>query len=1482
MDRKNYTFDASRVINYLPSVWGRNYEDRAVLEKLYAAFARITEADYATVFQVDDAKDLSTLPAYVYYPVVYEKFEDWQSYGTEHAHTKVEIAFDPDAVVTRAGEEYYVVRVPDLYLRGDVQVYSDTRLIPSNCYIIELAPYIEWLGSPLVSTEIDGSTIYLHKDRLDSFLTTVPLSLQESNRAASSPSAAIDRIIIHTLKTAKPFRFVADGATSEYELTGFDDATTLVTADTRVILESVVADNLFTYTSTLDSASEIRVYTIRPVSVVGFSSGAVVKLYFQDGASLYTVKAQIIAGQSSFTVRFNSSATLTGIQLLINFELGRDLVELDTWGLTLKGSNVFFPGARVRVTDDTGVQSFVIDRIQNSLRFEREVDLDSLRISFLGVNILESGVQAGSIKFNGTPTNGVHVLVDATIANAHVHEHYQTVVEAPSPSDVNTIVLPQAAPMVIDPLSAGLSSEFFPLRVYLDGQLLPSSYYTILDSITIECSTFLENGTVVDVHYLNQEELIQHRHVVLSQTVPDDVTVQYAFDMAADVDTAYYLEGYLDGYNYQNTTNLYVKNSRFANFAEGVVTGGQVTLYGTTKSYKYWHQLSDRTETKYQYIGSLIRADWFQDGLDLPTHALAWNSNFTILVEDGQRLLQSNYSIEDGWFLEAQVDERTAQQAWGELAGLIRESSTTYNKVLAAAYAGYRSGSYVGALENFASVLLGSEYLPSAGISRGITNTETGSAADIELLDKTRVQLPIDMDEPDRLLPAPRVMPRFHAINKYVSVIDKDLSSIPYLPWMAEEVSDFRFSKRLDSRASDVTVGYPYSYDPFSAILTDYSIDYTKEEVWAGDLIKIVLDDSAGTDSKTQFTKVVEVLNPHQIRVVVTLVPSAAGYGDGPFGGGVMGGGSHLPLITSYTIWTRKTRPLDVFLRLDEALDRLQTTVSGETIQTINLNIAEILKHFCFAVKVAWSRMTDVERLEDLQTFINIFKPASTKAFVYTEAFEGELSDSLTVDIVDYDIDLSVAGTHEADSWRANESYFGSSAAAYSSEFDLIYNPDQYTIGPKIKSQVKRAPDAPSEGEYYLISTSDVMTGGSSNPFYQTYSDSLGLENLILRVSVEGAAIEYHVDSGFGPRVGGAFRLPTSRRIRVPALSYTQGDNITFSTWIKMQDNGAAFNAPALFQFANGNFTVAITKVSGGYLASFTPLTGGPTVISSELIVDDEWVLIAAVFKDVDGAMLPYIYVNGVETAPDDVVTSDVFNFTEDLFIGATAGSTAGVTAEDSLDCSLDETVVWSVALTATEIANLYTAGASGFTGPIGVSHNPTTTAISALRDPNTLVVFHYDQDFNTDEVYDYSGLANNGVKEGNLSDEMWKESGLIEGPFPTGGDVYEIDSRGTYVNPGDFSVRTVAFDQSTGDDAPVYNYDLSVQSVFISNSGAERLTKPNICYTLNVEQGTWRRMSLITPAVSSAVTLLTSTTPYMGFTDGELVDPFGAPTGQL
>jgi hypothetical protein len=1488
MNRKNYVFDSSALFAYLPSIWGKNYADRPVFEKLYSIFARVAEAEYASVFQVDDAKDLSTVPVSTYYPVVYEKFENWQSYGTEHAHTRLEFAIDTLEQVTKSGEQYYVIRVPDIYLRGDVQLFVDSVLIPSTCYLLDASPYMEWYGSPAVPTEVDGSTVFLSVNRLAEVFGGSPVP---------------DALTIYTLKTSKPFRFVADGTTAEYALTGFDEATRLVAEDTHVFLESIEADSFFTYTSTISGSTETRVYTVKPVNAAGLSKGATFRIYFSEGNDLYIKKVQLSANRSSFTVAFNAGASVIGVQMLINFELGRHMVDLYDSGLTLKGSNTFFPGARVRITDDTGVQSFTLDRIQTELKFDRIVDVDTVSISFLGVNILESGALEGSIKFDGVPTAGVHVLVDASIANEHVHAHEQVVVEADSPSTTNTVTLPLEAPMVIDPLSADLRSEFFPLRVFLDGQIVSADSYTILDSVTIEFNDYLDNGVVVDLHYLNQEELIRHRHVVLNQTVPADVPIQYAFEFDAAIDTAYYLESYVDGLNYQDTAGLYVKNSSFANFRDGIPAGGRVALYGTTKSFKYWHVLEDRTEAQYQYKGSLLRADWLQDGIDTPEHAMAWGSNFTITVEGDTRIVQATYAPEDGWFLEAQVDERTAQVVWGEVAGLVRESSETYNKVLAAAYAGYRSGSYVSALENFASILLGSEYLPATGTSRGIVNVNNGVAADIELLDLTRVQLPLDANEPDRLLAAPQAMPRFHAINKYATVVDKDLSAIPYLVWMSEEVSNFRFSKRLDSQASDVTTGLPYSYDAFSAILTDYSLDFSKEEVHVGDLIKVSLDASAGSATRTQFTHVLEVLDSHRIRVPITLTPTQSGYGDGPFGGGVIGGGVSIPRITGYTIWTRKTRPLDVFLRLDEALDKLQTSVAGETIQTLNLNIADILKHFCFAVKIAWSRMTDIERLEDLQRFINIFKPAHTKAFVYTEFLDGELSEELTIDILDYDIDLSVAGTHEADSWRADASYFSDSFVAYSSELTLLYYPELYSIGPKIAEQIKRAPENPTNGQYYLIgevaSMGDGSSGGATilNPFYRTFSTEHGFENLVVKAAKTGSVVEYHVNSGFGDRIGQGLRLTTDKRIRVPNWSYVSGSDVSFSSWVKIETDDPLFAEPLLFQVANPAdvaapyFTVAITLVAPGeYEVSAQGSTTLPSAVSSELISSGSWVFIAAVFKVVDvsgdSVFTPYIYVNGVEDVADmtaiDPSATTVPNLTTDVFIGAGLGSAVGVQAENSLDCTVDETIIWSKALTATEVITQYNSGAGLFSRPMGVSTDTSTGNVSILHEDGVDLVFHYEKDMDSETVFDDSGNGYNGLKEGGDVLSRWATTGIVAGPQSQGQDVHEIDEHGTYIHPGDFEIRTVAFDQSTGDDIPVYNYDLLVSSVFISNQGTERLTKPNIVFTLDVDQGTWKRMSMVTPAISSCVTLNTEINPYSGFSGGGLVDPDGNTTGQL
>ena len=371
----------------------------------------------------------------------------------------------------------------------------------------------------------------------------------------------------------------------------------------------------------------------------------------------------------------------------------------------------------------------------------------------------------------------------------------------------------------------------------------------------------------------------------------------------------------------------------------------------------------------------LVSAAYLQNGIDQKattmtggwTIQLAWDDGF--LVTKG--LLESNAKIEDAWFVDALIDEKTAYTNFGNLIDFEGETSDEYVRILRALFGGNYLGSRPEILENFACIILGSEYLGSRSKVEQVTPSQVTTASET---------LAVDQDLPVRV-EAGKTYNRFYAVSSFVEVHD-DWAAFDALAMMGSEFSDnYTYARTLDVHKPTEYLGGAATYDRPSKRLYDPNTDFLAEEVWPGDLVAAYLT-PAGTP---QYGRATEV-GQHYIGVELDLASVRVGYGQKGYGRYGYGAGASQEQVDHYKIWNRVTDKIDTWKHLDEA--------APEDIPYLSNRLHDLLSPFVFLVEIRWEAVRDANALENVLRFLDRSKPHDTRYLAYTRFLEGELEDA--------------------------------------------------------------------------------------------------------------------------------------------------------------------------------------------------------------------------------------------------------------------------------------------------------------------------------------------------------------------------------------------------------------------------------------------------------------------------------------------------------
>jgi len=873
------TFDPNPLFDYLPSIYRDFYANRPELTAIYEAWIRAQDSDYAKLFQLDAARDLSTVPVQTFYPLVFQELGNWQSLQVPHAHWQTfqdwpvaDQTINADSSVT----ELYRVRIPDHALKGRVQVLLDGRAVPTYVYTCSLEPWVDSgelvQGTTLVfdaSVDANGNPVgkfakFLAGEFVGSASSNVnnsgnlgagapgeqPQQSTENTSQEWTPAAEIERISVYAFRDQQIVQGLSNGTTTSYTPQVDGTAITYDPVDAQLFLES------FNALSLLDidySDPTAPIITQKPLGGIG--AGNLLQLRLSDDTLLF--KELPAAGQT-LTLSVTSGVTVVAADVRVGFRLGAEFVNVTATELSLLGGNSFHGGARVRIKDARGVQTVEVSKPTRKIQLERTVDPDQVEVLYLGTNILNPSLTATTLGFDRAPNNGVTFKLVAPIVEAHSHASYREVLDEAT----DTVAVPITRPFALD--AADEPKEQFPIQVFVDdtefdydSTLVEPASYTFTDSRTIQFAEVLPVGAIVDIYYVDQETQDNHRHIFGEITIPPTILEQFTVKLDDSFDRDKYpVQIFRDGFVFTDPEEFTIVSDQFVQFDNALTPGLTVTINAAIDSKAYLHSLPVRVDIDYGYRGQITNVAIIRDGVtQWDTELNGPAGDFDLVVQEDETLLYADVRLEEGWFFETDVDEQTIAQVWGEPIDLVRDSSAEYRGLTASLYAAYRGASTKSAIQNYGSILLGSAFLDQAGTAAGIVDTTTGQGLTVQPSDGTATfVVPLLPEQPLRVLRAPQEMSKFYAVNDLVTVYDRDeLADVGLLAFFAEQFSDdYQFAKRLDVRTPSNFTSTVATFNNATGLLTDFSVNFFEQEVWAGDLIKLGITSFATLEQAQQ------------------------------------------------------------------------------------------------------------------------------------------------------------------------------------------------------------------------------------------------------------------------------------------------------------------------------------------------------------------------------------------------------------------------------------------------------------------------------------------------------------------------------------------------------------------------------------------------------------------------------------------------------
>lgn len=978
-------FDPDVLWRTLPSFYRERLgtEDRELIASLWEGVLRIADLDYARAVQLAATPRVGEASALLRQAWVYQEFaaSGWTIRHTRHRH----------AIVRRPGDVSGTFYLGRSFAPTTLRVWYDgLRIDTAAPTIVSNVPD----GAQLSGAQAHGTRIEFRRVG-GGGLEPDPSYFDATKELTVEGEETHDRLL--TLAGASRYEFQWWNGTAD-EAAAVDDAT--LTAE----IPWLAGDALGV---TIDDVAVERPTLTWPD---GFRVGQAFDVLRTDG----TMRREVVdvAGPTyrlKLTKTESGGANVEAVLWACGLRLWPDPVVVAADRLVFP--QPLPPGTRVRVTDPGGTQSFTVERAAAVLTLTRPVDPTTAAVYVHNVDLLHVTVDRDAIDFGRPPRDGAYVRVTARYRHEHDHARYAEVVT--SPTDVVTI--PATRPLA---LRANLTEDpCYPVRVYVDGRLLESTYYSFDSTIAVRFTQDVQIGQRVDVVYTDAETLEEHAHVrgeletgvaLSALTLPEPTEPsRYPTLVERRVGTLFPAAN--------ATTAVDGVTIRLSPSSEG-----KFYFEGAVRGRNFRYLVPGRGDESASWRGTLVAAESLQDGIDAPDVLLTGDdlrmtrTGDDVLIETAERLTA-------GWFKNAQLDEHTLSDVLGEPIGYVDrgESTERYRRLLLALYAAFVQGSQAATLENFGCLVLGSDYAPRAGADLGtLRRDDQVRVRRIEAADGTVDEAVLSDLIADRATPT--LVSALHAVSAHCRVYDRGLADVRWLAFFAEALSaDYRYAKRIDVRRPAELASTPDSYDATAFVLEDRKVDFREAQVWKNDLIWLrttgVSTPQGAVASVDVYARVEEVLDAHRLRVRLTLEDVSLGWGEPEGWGEAVGWGGLVAVdgIESYRIWTRTSRRVDEHLFLDELRPDALALADGESVERINVRLAALLRHTWFGVRIAWEAQRDRAALDDLKFFLDRAKPAEVGYCAWTQVRDDEgIVDVCTTELRDRDVTVELPLRH--------------------------------------------------------------------------------------------------------------------------------------------------------------------------------------------------------------------------------------------------------------------------------------------------------------------------------------------------------------------------------------------------------------------------------------------------------------------------------------
>ena len=1425
--------DASALFDIMPSFW-RSYPDRQVLETVYGAYLRLADADYASLFTDDDNKDLFSLQGRRYQPLHYQVFDAWETLSAPHNHFHHTEAWP--AVV----DLVHTLKVPGVALGTRNLLFVDDNYLPPFLYRLEETWWLE--GNEIVR----GTRVQVDSRKLAKYFSADAVGTATAySRDDQNPAVDLTTFTTVRLTSFDHREIVTQSAEpdntkytfgSDFDIAGADVFIEFVDIFREVEIKYELTGLTLTLPSYLGQASR---------GILEFESGNRVEVALSSGVTL----------PSAYGDRVTAVYYYVGFKLNSQLTISSDSIKVD--GTTFAaGTTVTVNNRPLTSTTTVAKNTQVVSLECGPLSELTEVRYFGTDIRGFAINesvptILDCGTpgmteQTISFKSPLTRNTTFKVLIAKDEAHAHVREQ----LTAPTAAG-GTITLSQE----LNDLNCAL--------LFINGRRLTETTDYVVNSTTeIEFVAGYPADTPVDVYY-EVGTSVQHNHVLEQQSVSGNVpTDRYELNRP-------YLESQpMLTLTASTLTSTDTRTDQTILFPQDQVNGTLYTYLYPTTGRKYRHLLPYIEEEEWNYKGRLETAARLSDGIDVSSVDLG-SDDFEIVDEGSHRYVYTDQRISAGFWKDAYICEDAVPRAWGTLVGLETGCSPEMVRAIGVLIAALRAPSSGFNIDNYGSILLGSEFTSTEGYFVGASNTATGTVANIRSTDPLVADYALPVSECSNImLSTGRCLPRLSAVNRLVTT--RDIAKLDE-PWMAMALetlsADISFASRLDQSSVKQITSAPFSYDENTRILVDYSVDFEESGVGPGSLLRARFGytgvDLNATLPSVFLTLVKRRISKHMIEVEIELTPPPTSYGDGGYSEGSWSGIVPASVyVQSYTVWGIDTRQQDTGTRMDRLDPRRFAALK---------NVAAA---FNFAVQIDWSAMTAGRDTDWLRMLLEKVRPVDTQYFAYTEAFSdlcsSPLKDTVGTAVRTVDPELNF----EPNALFVEESFFGlAEVIEPTADNAALYSGTCPTYGTFVTAVVERAPVDLRQGEY-VITNSQMYSDAYAN----TYSTARGLENELYQISRTGPQDTYVLTGGSAstPRPARGIRFDSGAYLTIDAnasdfgglnrsFSYVTEQQFTINIWIDL--TGASHSVgdtPTLFSW--GDIEIDLEAKAG---IVYTPRAKAfsATPISANVdVLPDTTNLITLTYGKPTGQNYyeEILYVNGVEAARStstDPTTTKIPSFTSTGYIGRNTPNDASALYESGL-LLFD---LRTFPMTATAVLETYSVG-EGVFPPIGIDLNG-----KGLHYANAWVTYQFHSTFTGDTIPDYSTNAFNAQLSGTTA---FITGGLLT-TLAQPGDNHIItkyvgeDGSETYVPKASVYAPALNQDGATGfvdADGNVYagGADINDNSLTLSRDGGSYIL-PNVGFSKQADH-TWARFAPDIVYASASIEVDTSDL-YTGFT---------------